>query len=101
MSESIVLSFPGEPEIYVSNILRIDATELSNEYASQASVYGWIVTLVADAELRYNSAKHEREIDYAQAYEDVRCDFEDRGEKITEAKLNASVTLDSKYIEAK
>ena len=101
MSESITLSFPGEPEIYVSSILHIDGEDLSNEYASQASVYGWIATMVADAELGYNKLKHEREIQYAEAYDAIRYDYENRGEKFTEAKLNASVALDELYIKAK
>lgn len=91
----------GAEQINVRDLLTIDETNLSNEYARQASLYGWVVVLVAEAELEASLAKQSRELSYAEAYEYWRKELEKIHGKVTEAMVSAAVTADGDYIAAK
>lgn len=87
----------GDVQINVGDLLNVDVDDLSNEYAQQASVYAWIANLVAEADYALSSAKHARELEYAQAYEYYRGELSASGGKPTEATIGAAITMDDAY----
>lgn len=85
----------------VDELLDIDESNLSNEFAHQAAIYGWISNLVVSAEAKFVEAKQRREEEYAACYVDIRQEFDDNKLKYTESKLDAEIKLEFSYQKAK
>lgn len=90
----------AQRSININNLLAIDMADISNDFAHQAAIYGWIANLVAAAEARHASSKHKRETEYADAYVHYREELSLSG-KPTEAMVNNAIMLDDTYQLAK
>lgn len=82
----------------VDDLLDIDQNALSDEFASQASRYGYFAVLAAIAEVKMREAKHTVEMTYAEVDLAVRQELLKRDGKTTEASVRAEVLLDEQYI---
>lgn len=91
----------GNRKVDILSLLEIDESDLANEFAQQAALYGWVGHLTAEAEYNASVAKHQTEIEYASADDNARFQMDAAGEKTTEGKVRAAIDLDEQYIEAR
>lgn len=98
---NISIIVDGKEHVYNTNeLLRIDQTSLSDEFAGQAARYGYFAAIAAGAETMYRAAKRRAEVVYAEADEEIRREFAESGKKVTEAVVKAAIMLDEDYCEA-
>ena len=100
-SDQLIVRGANGLKIDVTAIMAIEAANLSNEFASQASLYAWIANAVAEAESDAARAKHDREVEEAGSYEHWRAVLIQEHGKATEAMVDAQVKLDSDVLDAK
>lgn len=101
LSTTISIAVDGKERVYsTEELLQIDQTELSEEFASQAARYGYFAALAAAAEADYKHAKHTTELVYAETDDLVRQEFREAGVKTTEAAIKSAILLDEDYCQA-
>lgn len=83
--------------VTVKDLLLIDETKLSDEFAKQASKFAYVGLLAAEAEAEVLQVKAEKDEVYAEADLAIRDEFEKLGKKSTEALIRSEVLLDDAY----
>jgi hypothetical protein len=81
----------------VQELLDIDDTNLSKEFANQASLYGYFATMAVKAEHRASILAMKREQEYALADQEYREELEEQGKKSTEPMIKNLVMSDENY----
>lgn len=99
LGKIVVFLQDEEIEVNLDEIVPI-GNDTSKEFVAQSSLYAYIAMLAARAEAEYIFAKKERDKSYALTYKEARKDLEMSGEKITEARVTAEVTVRKGYVEA-
>lgn len=84
----------GYRSFNIANVLMIDDQNISADFASQASVYGYFAALLAMAEDAAAGAVVAREQQEASSSLYWRTDAQNNGSKITEGNIQAMVTAD-------
>lgn len=93
----------GKSQMPVHELLDIDQTSLSNEYAAQAARYAYVAVLCVQAREAYNEAKSEREAVEAEAFTDYKNDPESiptGGRSVSDALADKLTKQDSEYVQA-
>ena len=78
-------------------LLGIDDADLSYEFATQASRFAFVAAQAGIAESRYEQAKSNRDVVYAEIDRDIRKEF--HGEKITEPKIKHLILSDEEFMD--
>lgn len=89
----------GEVELDLDSIIPIH-DNLSAEFSEQPSLYAYIAMLAARAEACWLDAKRQLDETRATTDKEVRMDLAASGEKFTEAKVTAEITMRKGYREA-
>jgi len=98
LSTTISIIVDGKERVYsTEELLQIDQTDLSEEFATQAARYGYFAVLVAAVEADYKQAKHATELMYADTDNLVRQEMKEAGLKTTEAAIKSAILLDEDY----
>lgn len=82
------------------DIVRIQESRLSDEFAEQPSVYAWFAALTELAGAEYENKKFNLSILKANTEKQVRYAAVAKGEKVTENSIAAAVQTDDAYINA-
>lgn len=82
---------------YLEDIFIIDETNLTQEFAQQASLYAYFSGLSAQLEYNLSLISTAKEQSYAEADSYYRADAVHNDKKITEAQVRAAVILDEEY----
>lgn len=90
---------PISEDIDVKALLTV-STDLSKEFAEQASRYAWIAMIAAKTDAIYTDARRELAVAEAHANIEVRRSLTRDEEKITEKRVDAEVLMTKMYIEA-
>lgn len=97
---SIAITDAGKRvEIDLADVLEIDEQDISKEYTRFAAVYGYFASMLARADRALAIADARTEQAYAEADDFWR--EENKGEKMTEARIKSLIMLDEKYIQTK
>lgn len=97
--EGTLLLTDGKATNY-NDLLVIDETNLSAEFASHAAWLGYIGVLTAEAEAEYEKAKLEADQLEAETDAKARVSFNRSNVKATEAMVKAYVLMDDDYTSA-
>lgn len=81
--------------------LKIDATQLDEELATQAANYLFVAEKSVEAEARYLAAKMNHEVLCATLDGELREKFERNGQKITEKAIESATLLEERYQQSK
>ena len=81
----------------IDDIFNIDETNISKEFAQQASVYAFFATLAALAERKAADADFLKDQEYAQADQACREELDEGSIKYTEAVIKSMVLTDAGY----
>lgn len=81
----------------LANLLEIREANISDDFAHQAAVYGWVGVQLADAEHEVSVCKAKREEVEAELDDYHREELKAEGVKFTEAVVRSRVVLDNDY----
>lgn len=81
----------------LTDLFRIDETNLTKEFTEQASLYGYFGVLMAKAEHEAAVRDLGKDQEYAVADLDWRAEMEEAGKKYTEALIRNTVLSDEEY----
>lgn len=84
----------------LSDLLNIDSSNLSQEYATQAARYGFFATELAKLDRRVKQLELERDAEYANADLEYRKQLTIQGTKYTETTIRSMVLTDDGYCKA-
>ena len=94
----ITVNVSGKNKTFdVHELLEIDDTNLSKEFANQASLYGFFATLAVKAEHAASVLSMRREQEYAIADQEDREELEQQGKKSTEPMIKNMIVSDAVY----
>src|SRR4030066_297364 len=95
----VTVTIRGKKQEYnIAELLEIDETNLSKEFASQAALFGFFATAQAEAEMEVGKLSVSKDQEYATSDEFWRADFDKREKKYTEAVIRSSVIRDEEYV---
>jgi len=95
-----VKSQTGKKVFNLGDVFSINETELSKEYASQASLYAYFAQLSAFADHSVMIKDLSRDQEYARADEACRAELERNNKKYTEAVVKSMILQDVDYDKA-
>lgn len=96
---AIGVASAGKKRSYnIHEILNIDETNLTKEFATQASMYGYFAGLLAQAEYELSMAEMHKDEEYALADSSYREQAVNNGLKYTETQIKGMIQTDEDYI---
>src|SRR3990167_2305323 len=101
MSDEVDVKFTHngkDKKIVIGELFDIDDTDLTKEFAKQASLYAYFATTQADAERELAMADSIKDQEYATADEFFRKEKEEQGHKYTEAVIKSLIMRDEDYL---
>ena len=93
----VVRTMKGNVKFDIGKLFNIDQDNLSKEFATQASMYGFFAILAAEADRIYAMKTLLCEQEYAAADESYRAQMDLDGKKYTEAVVRSCVVRDEEY----
>lgn len=93
-----VATMKGVKTFDIGKLFKIEQESLSEEFATQASMYGFFAILAAEADRKYAMQTVLYDQECAEADESYRAQFETDGKKYTEAVIKSMVIRDENVV---
>lgn len=90
----------GREAFTIGELLGVNQDSMSDEFARQAARLAWAGLRLADAEALYETAKHNKDVSYAEADDEARRALSESDEKATEQRIRMLIMTDDLYLKA-